>query len=350
MANLLSLSTARPKFQLTQSQALKFIRKNIKMRRGTAKLYEKVLSDPAIKYRRFSLDSLNSVLETNPDRINRRFEKESVELASKALRTALKKADIDPLSLDFVAVSTCTGYLCPGISSRLIESCGLRRDVRCLDIVGMGCGSAIPALESAHNFVQSNPGALAASVSVEICSAATFWGDSADLVVSNSIFADGAAASVVSTNHAGSIARIKDFESVTHPERRETLRFVSEKGRLRNVLSKDVPSLVAESLKPLVRNILKRQGIHFSQVSRWILHSGGKKVLDAVQQSLNLSDDQMNVSRRILKRHGNLSSPTVLYGLNEIFEENPGPKPGQSVLLLTFGAGFSAYACLLETA
>ncbi len=286
MVRVLSLATARPEFLLTQNSAKQFILKNIQMRPGTHALYEKILSDGSIKNRRFALKDLNEVLIEDPDHINRRFERESVSLSAKTLTRALKKAKIHPRSLDFLAVSTCTGYLCPGISSRLIEECGLREDVHCLDIVGMGCGSAIPALESANNFIQANPEGTAATVSTEICSAATFWDDSADLVVSNSIFADGSAAAVLSNSKSRGLASILKFDSATYPKWRDTLRFKMENGRLRNVLGKAVPEQVAQALGPLIEKTFKGAGIHRDQVRHWMFHSGGKRVLDGIQKAL----------------------------------------------------------------
>ena len=348
MVGILGMATARPPFRLSQKEALRFILKNFKMRPGTRALYEKVLSDRSIQKRRFALKNLKEVLEEDPDKINLRFEKESVALSTGTLKQAMKKSGVAPRSLDFLAVSTCTGYLCPGISSRLIETCGLRRDIRCLDVVGMGCGSAIPALEAAHNFIKANPKSLAAVVSTEICSAAIFSDDAPDLIVSNAIFADGSAALVISDSASRGLADTRKFSSVTHPEWRESLRFKTQGGRLRNVLGKDVPSQAARSLKPLIEKTLREAGQAFSQVDHWIFHSGGKKVLDAVQEALHLSDEKMKLSRKILKDYGNMSSPTVLYGLDEVLSGSYARKSGDTLLLSSFGAGISAYACLLE--
>src|SRR5207247_3504699 len=141
----------------------------------------------------------------------------------------------------------------PGLSTRLIEACHLRKDLRCLDVVGMGCGSAIPSIEQAHNFLSVHPHKIAASVSTEICSAAIYSGDSPDLVISNAIFADGSAAVVLRNSSNAGLASLRSFGSHTYPEWKETLRFKSEKGRLRNVLSKDVPAVVEKSIHVLVK-------------------------------------------------------------------------------------------------
>jgi alkylresorcinol/alkylpyrone synthase len=259
----------------------------------------------------------------------------------------MRTAEISPGDLDFLVVSTCTGYLCPGLSTRLIEECGLRKDIRCLDVVGMGCGSAIPAMEQAHNFLAVHPRKIAASVSTEICSAAFYSGDSPDLVVSNAIFADGSAALILRNSSGAGIASFRSFACVSYPEWRETLRFITEKGRLRNVLSKDVPALVEKSIPALIHKFLRDCNIAAEKIDHWVFHAGGEKILAAIQRSLNLAEEKMALSRKVLRQFGNLSSPTILYGLKEILDSPSPPRQGELALLVSFGAGFSIHACLI---
>lgn len=348
MIHLRSLAVAKPRLRLTQKEALRFILKNFRIRPGTRALYKKIFSHADIQGRSFGLERLEDVLEEDPDRINRRFEEQAVRLSTQSLKEALRKAGTRPEDLDFLAVSTCTGYLCPGLAARLIESCGLRRDLRYADVVGMGCGSAIPALEQAHNFLAAHPSSAAAAVSTEICSAAMFSGDSADLVVSNAIFADGSAASVLGNSSGGGRAAFRSFACLTYPEWKEDLRFRTQEGRLRNVLSRKVPSQAAQSVHALTGKILSGEGLRAADVRHWVLHSGGSKVLDEIQKSLRLSDSDLAHSRFVLKRHGNLSSPSVLYALERLLASPHPPKKGEPGLMISFGAGFAAHACLLE--
>jgi alkylresorcinol/alkylpyrone synthase len=332
---------------VNQQAALQFILRRFRMRPATRELYKKVFANASIARRRFSLDRLEEVLEENPDLINRRFEREAVDLSRQSLNAALRRAGISPRSLDFLAVSTCTGYVCPGISARLVESCGLRADIRYADLVGMGCGGALPALEQARNFTAAHPGALAAVVATEICSAAMFSDDAADLVVSNALFADGSAAALLRRDRRAGGLVVRDFASRTYPEWRNQLRFILEQGRLRNVLDREVPRHAGESVRETVESLLKKNEVSKQSVRQWALHPGGAKVLDAVQSGLALGDSAVRDSRAILREYGNLSSPSVLYVLERKLSRRRF-RPGDFGVLAAFGAGFSVHSALVE--
>ena len=348
MIKIAGLHTAVPPLSLTQEQSLKFILKNFKTSPACRNLYKKVLTHKGIAKRHFVFDKIEDVLEKDPDKINHRFEEKALKLSAQSILGALVKAKIKPEELDFLAVSTCTGYLCPGLSAQLIGKCDLRKDVRTLDVVGMGCGSALPAMEQCHNFLHAYPKAVAAFVSTEICSSAIFVDDSADLVISNGIFADGSASLVLKNMEEPGVAELCMFHSLTYPEWKETLRFKTEMGRLRNVLGKDVPQQAGQSVEAVVKQCLLKMGLKKSDVAHWILHSGGSKVLDQIQKVLRLTDKEVFPSREILKNFGNISSPTVLYVLNEILNSSLPPKPNDFGLMVAFGAGFSVHGCVIR--
>jgi alkylresorcinol/alkylpyrone synthase len=257
--------------------------------------------------------------------------------------------------IDYVAVATCTGYVCPGISSFLIEAAGLRPDVRHADLVGMGCGAAIPAIEAAYDFVTAHPGATAAIVCTEICSAAFFSNDNPDIVISNTLFADGSAALLLRSAPADTALKsngvlfpeIVGFESLLVPEWRDKIRFRSEGGYLRNVLAKDLPEKAASAFDLMSAALLDRHGLRRDDVKHWVLHPGGARVLDAFQARLNFRDDEIRSARTVLRENGNMSSPSVLFVLAEELRRRR-PEPGSWGVLSAFGAGFSAYACLVR--
>jgi alkylresorcinol/alkylpyrone synthase len=313
------------------------------------------LADDGIAVRHFAAADLSEILETDHERILARFERTASELSGCSLERGLARAGIEPNAVDFLAVATCTGYLCPGLSSYVAERLGLRHDVHRVDVVGMGCGAALPALEQAVHFLAAHPDGTAAVVCTEICSAAMLLGDSPDLVVSNAIFADGSGAAVLrcadtagpGANATPPRARFIGFRSLTLPEWREALRFRTEGGHLRNVLSRDVPVRAGAACKRLVAELLDEYGVHADGVTHWVMHAGGRLVLDAIERSLEFPSDALDSARAVLRAYGNMSSPTVLFVLNEQEQRRP-PRDGDLGVLCAFGAGFAAHAALFE--
>jgi alkylresorcinol/alkylpyrone synthase len=280
--------------------------------------------------------------------------------------------------IEGLIVNTCTGYLCPGLSSYLIEDLALPAHVSVLDLMGMGCGGAIPNLEAGCRMIQSGARATVLCLSVEICSATFFRGPEPDLIVSNSIFADGASAAVLQANLNGdlvrsvpvraylqsgedkitpcgvttnkspqALVRFLDFESVTLPEHRDKLRYTTQGGRLRNVLTRCVPVIGAKAVAQVTQRLLTRHNLTPKDIRHWVIHPGGTQVLTAVERHLDLSPEKLRPSYEIFRDYGNMSSPSVMFVLDKVLREAR-PQPGDKALLIAFGAGFTAFAALVE--
>jgi alkylresorcinol/alkylpyrone synthase len=339
---VLSVGTAVPDSSFSQEQLLAFVLSRFNIQERTRQLYRKVMSNSSVERRHVAADDLDEVLDKNHDRQNQRFEKRAVALASQALTQALGNARLTPGDLDYVAAATCTGYICPGLSSHLVETVGLKRSVHVADMVGMGCGAAIPALEQACHFAIAHPGKTAAVVCSEVCTAAFFSNDDPDIVVSNALFADGAAAILVRCGASQPGPSIRGFAARTVPEWRDELRFFSDGGHLKNKLGRNVPIQAAQAVRDALSDFPSDR-----KTAHWILHAGGQKFLDALYSELKLSEHDVACSRSVLRRFGNMSSPTVLFVLDEMMRTRA-PSPGDAVVMASFGAGFSAYAALLE--
>jgi alkylresorcinol/alkylpyrone synthase len=349
------IGTSLPPFLLTHAQHLDFAREQGTVSEKTLATYARIMEKSEIDTRAIALDDFTELLETDHDRILARFERWGITLSAQALERGLQSANVRAEEVSFLAVTTCTGYLCPGLSSYVAERCGLAPDVNRVDIVGMGCGAAVPALEQACQHLAANPDGVAVVVSTEICSAAMFLGDAVELIVSNSIFGDGSAAAILrgkhrnraSLNGSGPHPRIRGFESLLVPEWRDGLRFRTEGGHLRNVLSREVPTRAGEACRTITDKLLARYGLDTSNVDHWVIHAGGKAVLDSVEWALKLPAHALSSARNVMRRCGNMSSPTVLFVLDETHREGR-PQKGQRAVLSSFGAGFAAHAALLE--
>ncbi|MEW6584220.1 MAG: type III polyketide synthase [Nitrospirota bacterium] len=299
---------------------------------------------PSIKKRYFAIDDPGSFFAEDADSRIKRFTKWSIKLASQAIGTALEEARLSTDDLSALVVNTCTGYICPGISTYLVERLGLRRNVRVYDLVGSGCGGAIPNIEVAESLLEMNPDGVIGSISVEVCSATFQMGDDLSLLVSNALFGDGAAAALLWKRRHG----LELIASSSHyvPEDREAIRFIHKGGQLQNQLWTSLPHLVKKAVSRVVDDLLRSASLNMEDIGHWALHTGGEKIINTIRDELGLNETQIGPTRKILSEYGNMSSPTVLFVLEDILRD--GVQPGEWCMMLAFGAGLSAHGYLLR--
>lgn len=341
---IMAIGTANPELYMSQEEVYEFYTENDLLPRGQKELYAKLLLEGTIKGRHFGLDHPAGILNEDADAQIARFSESGRKVGKAACLDALAKAKMVPEDIGGLVVNTCTGYLCPGLTSYLVEDVGFRNDIKVVDIAGMGCGSAIPNLESAAGMRDRTRGKPVMSVAVEICSATHYMEDAPGITVSNCIFGDGAAAAIVdAAGCAGKKIELLDFETGIFPKYRESLRYTTRNGRLRNVLTRQVPVIGATCLRKVVDKILARNSLEIEQIDWWAVHAGGTEVLTQVAKKLELEPAKLEVSLETFQRYGNMSSPTVLFALSEQMDR--GATVGKG-LLLAFGAGFTAFAAL----
>lgn len=344
---IINIDTANPEFRFSQRESLELLRTHRKLSKRENILYKRFLLDKGIGYRYFSTGKIADFFIEDQDTIIKQFQEAAARLSAASINRCLKKAGVSKEEVGCVVVSTCTGYLCPGLTSYIVEETGLNPDIFALDIVGMGCGGAMPALQACRNYLNTNKDTFALAVSTEICSSALFWGDETGLILSNSIFGDGSAACLLTNRDDKSGLRFIDFASKIAPCHRDTLRFVTEKSRLRNVIKEVVPGIAAELTKDIAAALFKKYSLKKSDIKFWAIHPGGRKVLDKIELEMELGKDDLVHSRRVLHDYGNMSSPTVLYVLKEVLNDRMLTK-GDIVFAASFGAGFSGYAAALS--
>jgi predicted naringenin-chalcone synthase len=348
-----SLANVVPTQRLTQRECWEVLRQAPslrKLRPGSRALLEKILTgDSGIESRHFAVGDLDKIFDLDAEALNRAFEREAPALAERALRAALAQAGLAPHDLDALILCTCTGYLCPGVSSFVAERAGLRPDIFLQDLVGQGCGAAIPSLRSASHLLAARPDARVACIAVEICSAAFYLDDDPGVLVSLCLFGDGASASIWNGHPGPTRLRCDGFDTLHLPADRECLRFENRGGKLRNRLGKTVPDRAATAVRALYD---RRNGVG-EKIDRVLSHAGGKKVLEAVGAALD-GKFPLAESAAVLRQYGNMSSPSVLFALGEYLRKNiptapatPGEDAALDLWLTSFGAGFSAHSCRL---
>jgi alkylresorcinol/alkylpyrone synthase len=311
-------------------------------------LLRKVLSGKnGIERRHLALDEVREAFDFRPDAMMARFRQHAPHLAAQAAQRALAKTQLQPAQVDALFVATCTGYLCPGLSSYVAESLRLPASSSLLDLVGQGCGAALPALDQAAAQLQAGRARRILVVCVEICSAASYLDDDPGVLISACLFGDGAAAVVLSSEPPAAGPSVRWAGSARHsaPEHREHLRFDHRRGLLRNLLSAQVPSLSARHARTVFDRACAEHRRDPAEVSGWIWHAGGREVLRALRREFHLTEKQTESSASTLLHHGNMSSPSCLFALDHALHNGV---PDGLWWLASFGAGFSSFGAFLE--
>ena len=348
---LSGLGTATPKARYTKAECLDAFQRSHWFARLDARSHliaRTVLQrDNGIEARRLALDSLADVFTIEPNTLARRFLAYAPVLAVQAAERALATAGLAAKDIGALVVSTCTGYVCPGLSGHVVEGLGLRADVQAFDLVGQGCAAALPNLQLGRALLGSGACAHVLSVCVEVSSAAMYLDNDPGVLISACLFGDGAGAAVLSASAPTGGRRIEwiDSTSLVNPAERKALMFEQRDGMLRNILTRGVPTLAAEYAHRVLETVLGRAGLRTADISAWIMHAGGRDVLLALARRFELETDDFQYSVAMLREYGNLSSAFVYFVLEAALADDA---PGGWWWLSSFGAGFSCHGALLK--
>jgi len=303
--------------------------------------------DNGIEARWLAVDTLEEVFKIDPDTLSARFLKNAPELATKAAQNALTNAELTPNNIDAIIVSTCTGYLCPGLSGYVAERLGLGSNVFGYDLVGQGCAAAIPNLQLCKALLASNQCENVLSICVEVSSAAMYLDNDPGVLISACLFGDGAGAAVISSNPKLSKRSIEwiDSTSLIDPRERKALMFEQRDGMLRNILTRAVPKIAAKYASEVLNKTVDRYGLKKQDICTWIMHAGGRDVLVELEHEFQLEASDFKYSAAMLREYGNLSSAFVYFVLEAALDDD---SPNGWWWLSSFGAGFSCHGALLK--
>jgi predicted naringenin-chalcone synthase len=267
-------------------------------------------------------------------------------LAIRAARQALDRTTVPPAEITHLVTVSCTGFYAPGVDVALIKALGLSSTTERTHVGFMGCHAALNALRVARAFTDSDPGARVLVCAVELCSLHYHYGWDPQRVVANSLFADGAAALVgvhesAAPHDAWRLAA--SGSCLIHDSESAMTWSIGDHGFVMT-LSKQIPALIGQSLKPWLTQWLSRQGLNLADVASWAVHPGGPRIVTAVEEALGLDPSATAVSREVLDQNGNMSSPTVLFVLEHLRNRNA-PRPCVAV---GFGPGLNAEVALFR--
>jgi alkylresorcinol/alkylpyrone synthase len=271
------------------------------------------------------------------------------DLGAAAARDTLARAGLAPEEVDHFLFVTVTGIATPSIEARLAPRLGMRADVKRLPIFGLGCVAGAAGLARATDLLRGDPAGTALLLSVELCSLTLQREDlSIPNVVASGLFGDGAAAVLLAggERHASG-PRITATRSVLYPGTERVMGWDVVDSGFKVVLSADVPQVIRARLRGDVDRFLGDHGLELSRIRHVVAHTGGPKVLEAVEGALELPPGRLERSWRSLEEIGNLSSASVLFVLGDLLDSGEA-RPGDLGLLVAMGPGFCAELVLLE--
>jgi alkylresorcinol/alkylpyrone synthase len=273
----------------------------------------------------------------------------AVELGEKVVREALDKAGLTARDVDHVFFVTVTGLAVPSVEARLANRLGFREDLRRTPIFGLGCVAGAAGVARAVDYLRAWPGHTALVVAVELCSLTLQREDlSIPNIIASGLFGDGAACVVLQGAEASAPGpRVVASRAVFYPDTERIMGWDIVDSGFKVVLSAKVPQLVRENVRANVDGFLAANGLKRSDIRHWVAHTGGPKVLQAFEQSLELPRESLARSWASLQEVGNLSSASVLFVLGETMESQE-PRPGDWGVMMAMGPGFCAELVLLR--
>jgi polyketide synthase Type III len=276
----------------------------------------------------------------------------AVDMGARAIDACVKNAGAAIDDIGHLCCVTSTGFLTPGLTALLIREMGIAPRCSRIDIVGMGCNGGLNALGVTAAWSAAHPRQLAVLLCAEACSAAYVFDSTMRTAVVNSLFGDGAAAVALAGDDilpAAGGPRVLSFASHIITDALGAMRYDWDcaQGKFSFFLDPDIPYVVGAHAELVIDRLLSGTGLRRGDISHWLVHSGGKKVIDAVRVNLGLTRYDMRHTSGVLRDYGNLSSGSFLFSYERLLREGV-TKPGEYGVLMTMGPGSTIETTLIQ--
>jgi len=284
---------------------------------------------------------------------NDRYREVACRAGADLARRALATAEVHPTEIGLTVSVSCTGFMIPAVDAYVADALGMGPRLARLPITESGCAGGVVGLARAADFLAAHPESAVLLLALEF-SSLTFqrWDRSATNVVSTAIFGDGGAAVVLAgpehpRGRQGGFARLLDAESVFFPGTTHLMGFHLRNQGLQIVLDRGLAPFVRREVQPVVERFLKCRQLERGDIARWIMHPGGRRIIEVMAEKLDLGPGDLQPTEDVLSEHGNMSSVTVLFVLDEIMRRYR-PASGERGVLGAFGPGFGAELALIQ--
>lgn len=362
MSYITSIGAANPKNCIDQNAIAKFMAKAMQLssddeRRlralyratGIEKRYS-VLNDYG-QTEGFEFYSNTKTLEPFPSTRQRLdyFRKEAVGLSVEAVNDCLHDASISIGEITHLIVVSCTGMYAPGLDIDLVKSLKLNHSIKRTCINFMGCYAAFNAMKLGNSFCNEDEKAKVLIVCTELCSLHFQKENSEDNWLANALFADGSAAILVEERSESRVKiELKSFHCDLALDAENEMAWSVGDFGFEMRLSTYVPDAIRKGIRTLTENLLSKVSATMEDVSFFAIHPGGKRILEVIESELNLSKNDVRHSYEVLRKFGNMSSPTVLFVLKAIFDSVTEQNNGKKILSFAFGPGLTLESMLLQ--
>ncbi len=279
---------------------------------------------------------------------NERYMAEALPLGERVIQNGLKKAGVTAQEIDSFVIVSCTGFNTPGLDLLLAQRIGMSAHLNRTCVLGMGCYGAFPGLKRAWDSVAAKPNQLTLLLCLEICTAHLQVDDSTETVVSTSLFSDGAGMALVGEAQSdASGPTLIDTETFCDYQTLGHMTFTVTDQGFRMYLSSYVADVLAANIRKFVERLLLRNNLEIPDIKFWAIHPGSKRIVEYIQQQLDLTDNQVSYSLQTLRDYGNMSSATVLFVLDRIMQMGS-PQRGDYAVMMAFGPGLTMESILLK--
>ncbi len=353
-----SVGTAFPPHRYPQTVITEALKERMQDKLEIPGIMNRLHANCGVDFRHimFPLDTLGTLSGFGPS--NDAWIKGALELGQEAIQKALDHVGLNPSDISAIFFTSVTGIACPSIDARLVNLMGFPHNVKRIPIFGLGCVAGAAGIARAIDYVRAFPKQYALLLSVELCSLTWQENDySMANLVACGLFGDGAAAVVLAgeetsltdkpTSVEAPCPRVLDTRSTFYPDTEHLMGWNINQNGFNIVLSAEVPELVNAELRSTVEGFLADNDLSMGQICSFIFHSGGPKVLKAMESSLNLPLNALSASWNSLRQRGNLSSASVLTVMQDYLLNRPG-SPGCYSMIGAMGPAFCSELLLLQ--